>query len=222
MRSLSLLAFLTLALGPARGQDYDKRAARGLAIYKSHSFDPDTSAVLVEYTGQQDYAAVTYFTTTNGSRIAVPNKTAEVIFLPYPGKGEATVDVALLLLETARHRFPQYKKHLEPLVAAWKREARRPRGEVEAEVSRRDENEAKAAKSIADLKSRQPPPNPLDPGPLLLDPKPKSTPKPTPEASGIQETGPAEDPAETQQPKLDLPKILQTLLQIYGEKSESP
>lgn len=150
---------------------------RGLAIYKPAAFRPDSTAALLEYRSQKNHESVTYFVTAKGRRLTVPAGKAEVLFLPYPRKGEATPEQAFALLEIARQRFPQFQAHYILYARAWREEAKRPPAEIVAEVAQRRANEA-TAKGFADwvksiLPKQSPPDLPRNPlGPTVLNPEP--------------------------------------------------
>lgn len=140
---------------------YASRTARGFAIYKANAFQSDNSAVIVEYLTHQDYPALTVFHTASGQRITVPMTKSEVMFLPYPGKGEATPEDALAVINLARDRFPQFREHYLALTRAWRDEARRPRADIEADLARRAKNKSTGDGFGAWLRSlspKQPPP----------------------------------------------------------------
>ena len=167
MRAFFLFVLLAAALSPARAAE-PPTAARGMVIFKPSAFRPDSTAVLLEYLGQENHEKVTYFLTMKGRRIAVIPGRSEVLFLPYPGRGEATPEQAFALLELARERFPQYGSHYILYHRAWREEARRPQAEVAAEISRRRTNEQSArdfAGWVRSLFPKLPPPE-LPPNPL--------------------------------------------------------
>lgn len=184
MRIFLSLTVLTLVVLSAPAAE-PPRAARGMVIYKPSGFRPDTTAVLLEYLGQENHERVTYFLTMKGRRIAVIPGRSEVIFLPYPGRGEATPDQAFALLALARERFPQFGSHYILYQRAWRDEARRPPAEIAAEISRRTKNEQAARDFAGWVRSLFPklappdlPPNPLTAG--------KAPPPSAPEAVGPQ------------------------------------
>ncbi len=172
MRIKHLIVFAVVsassAASLAAGDPYASRTARGIAIYKANAFQSDNSAVIVEYLTHQDYNALTVFHTASGQRITVPMAKSEVMFLPYPGKGEATPEDALVVINVARARFPQFRDHYLALTRAWRNEARRPRTEIEADLARRSKNKAAGDGFGAWLRSLSPklPPPKLPKSPL--------------------------------------------------------
>lgn len=182
--------------------------ARGLAIYKPSAFRPDSTAVLIEYRSQKNHEAVTYFVTLKGRRLTVPAGKSEVLFLPYPGKGEATPEQAFALLQIARQRFPQFQAHYFLYNRAWRQEAKRPAAVIAAEVARRQANESAATDFASWVKSllpkRNPPELPRNPlGPTALNPAP--TPVPVPDES--TDGGETESTEETPDLEDSLKKI---------------
>jgi len=125
---------------------YAKTPARGLAIYKPQTFQSDASANIVEYIGYQIHDTVTYVATADHRRITLPTTRSDVLLLPYPGRGEALPEDALTVISVAEHRFPQFRPLLIPLKSSWLREAQRPRGEIEKEISARQQNRSLAGK----------------------------------------------------------------------------
>ncbi len=221
MRAISLLLVaLFIALGTGRADLPE--TARGLAIYKPAAFRPDSTATLLEYRSQKNHEAVTYFVTVKGRRLTVPAGKAEVLFLPYPGKGEATTAQAFALLEIARQRFPQFQVHYILYARAWREEAKRPANVIAAEVAQRRANEAAASGFAVWVKSlfpQQAPPelpqNPL--GPTVLNPAPTPLPV-TDETAGSETT---ESDGET----LDLEGSLKKIQEFYRlseQLNESP
>lgn len=207
MRAAMILSVLLWAsLSPSPAQPPLAPTARGLAIYKSSAFRPDSAAVLLEYLSQKNHPRVTYFLTPKGRRITVSAGKAEVLFLPYPGQGEATPEQAFALLAIARKRFPQFQTHYAQYDRAWRQEAKRPAAQIAAEISRRQANESSAsdfAEGVREAQPRREPPdlpkNPL--GPTRLNPAPTPAPEP---------------PAETTEPEpQDLEGSLKKLEDFY-------
>lgn len=216
---LFLLAALLLSTVLCRADMPE--TARGLAIYKSSAFRPDSTAVLIEYRSQKNHDAVTYFVTVKGRRVTVPAGKAEVLFLPYPAKGEATPEQAFALLEIARERFPQFQAHYLLYDHAWRQEAKRPAPVIAAEVARRQANETAASSFAGWVKSIFPkldppalPPNPL--GPSALNPAP--TPVPAAEETTGQES--TASPSEPTDLEGSLKKI-QDFYQLSEQLNES-
>lgn len=202
MRALLLLSALLLAnLGLQAGEV--PGPARGIAIYKPTAFRPDSTAVLIEYLSQTNHPQVTFFVTLKGRRVTVPNGKAEVIFLPYPGRGEATPEQAFALLELAKSRFPQFDAHYRLYEYAWREEAKRSVEQINIEIARRSANEKSAVDFAGWVRSLftgpgplKLPPNPL--GPTALNPAPTPVPEP---ASGEQEPSPGDETGQDTQPK---------------------
>lgn len=208
--TLLLLAALLFTPGLCRADMPE--TARGLAIYKPAAFRPDSTAALLEYRSQKNHEAVTYFVTAKGRRLTVPAGKAEVLFLPYPGEGEATPEQAFALLEIARQRFPQFHAHYILYARAWRQEAKRPAIVIAAEVAQRQANEATANGFAGWVKSLFPkqtspelPRNPL--GPTVLNPEP--TPVPATEEPEGREA--SESGGET----LDLEGSLKKIQEFY-------
>jgi hypothetical protein len=201
MRALLLLSALLLPpLGLQAGEE--PNPARGLAIYKPSAFRPDSSAALMEYVGLKNFPAATVFVTPKGRRLTVPDGKAEVLFLPYPGKGEATPDQAFALLEIARGRFPQFEIHYRAYEHVWREEAKRPPAQIQAEIARRASNEKSAGDFASWVKSlfpqREPPKLPQNPlGPTALNPAPTPTPQPAPAPEESKPDPEPSDPADT-------------------------
>jgi hypothetical protein len=185
MRAILFLLAILLAMAGSHAGEIPG-PARGLAIYKPSAFRPDSTAVLMEYLSQTNHSTVTFFVTLKGRRITVPNGRAEIIFLPYPGRGEATPEQAFALLELAKSRFPQFEAHYRIYDYAWREESKRPVEEIETEIVRRAANEKSAGDFATWVRSLFPgpgplklPPNPL--GPTVLNPAPTPTPETTSE-----------------------------------------
>lgn len=211
---LFLLAILLAATGLHAGEI--PGPARGLAIYKPNAFRPDSTAVLIEYRSQTNHPSVTFFVTLKGRRITVPNGKAEIIFLPYPGRGEATPDQAFALLELAKSRFPQFEAHYRLYDHAWREESKRPLEVIETEIVRRAANEKSAVDFATWVRSLFPgpgplklPPNPL--GPSVLNPAP--TPTPETESEG-QESAPGDETGQGTEPKT-IDGMLKQLQEFY-------
>jgi hypothetical protein len=128
---------------------YAEYPARGLAIYKPSLIAADTSARITEYLGYQSYETVTYLITPDGSRLTVPTRTADLLILPYPGRGELQPEAALLIISVAESRFPQYRQLIAPLRAAWVQESKRPRAKIAEEIQQHQENQSIAQKMTA-------------------------------------------------------------------------
>ncbi|MFZ4683586.1 MAG: hypothetical protein ACOYMS_13850, partial [Terrimicrobiaceae bacterium] len=138
MRTLQLTIFL-LALAvtsmlQGADPDYAKLPARGLAIYKPHDSASDKTAMLIEYRSFTARDRVSYLITAEGSRLTIPVRGSSLLLLPYPGKGEATPQEALAVIEYAESRFPAYRGNIRPLKAAWIKESARPVAEIQKEV----------------------------------------------------------------------------------------
>lgn len=186
------LALVVLSVLPgllhASGEDYRSRTARGLAIYKDHAFASDKTAELFEYVEHREFHAVTYITTTRGNKITVPVKNAEVFFLPYPGKGEATPEQAIAIIDLTQERFPQYAPQIRPLRAAWLREGRRDPAQISKEMDERESNRTLGESFARWLKGLFPPrpftpsPSPLDPPKKAAPPQEETQPEPAPES----------------------------------------
>lgn len=163
MRHILQLLALVLCVSAAHAAEegYASRPARGLAIYKQHEFASDNTAVLIEYKAFQAHDRVSYLITASGARLTIPMRSAGLLLLPYPGKGEATPQEALAVLEYARLRYPKYNAHILPLIASWKKEAARPASEIQSEVATREKNKETGLAFVAWLRSlvpSQPPP----------------------------------------------------------------
>ena len=128
--------------GALSAQDaYATNPARGLAIYKPNLLASDNTARITEYLSHTSHETVTYVLTPNGNRLTIPTRTADLLILPYPGRGELQPEAALVVLSVADSRFPQYRPILLPLKAAWVEEAKRPRKEIDEEILRRQQNQ---------------------------------------------------------------------------------
>lgn len=223
MRVLLLLSVLLLAtLGLQAGEI--PGPARGIAIYKPAAFRPDSTAVLIEYLSQTNHAHVTFFVTLKGRRVTVPNGKAEIIFLPYPGRGEATPEQAFALLELAKSRFPQFDAHYRLYEYAWREEAKRSADQIHIEIARRAANEKTAVDFASWVRSLftgpgplKLPPNPL--GPTVLNPAPTPAPETVP---GEQEPSPGDDTGQTPQPKTieGMLKQIQDFYQLSDQLSK--
>jgi len=220
--STVLLATLVSSALHAENIDYKLRSARGLAIYKDHAFASDKTAELFEYTEHREFPRVTYVTTANHARITVPAKNAEVFLLPYPGKGEATPQQAIAVLNLAQERFPQYEAQIRPLRIAWIRESRRNPTEIAQEIDEREGNRTLGESFIRWLQGLFPPrpftpsPSPLDePGSLSSSPRLEAHRAATPEApaAATPSDTPTQASPETTSELEDLEKTLKQLKQ---------
>lgn len=215
---IKLLIFLVAlsaisAVSLSAANPYASRTARGIAIYKANAFQSDDSAVIVEYLTHQDYPALTVFHTASGQRVTVPMTKSEVMFLPYPGKGEATPEDALVVINMARTRFPQFRDHYLALTRAWRDEARRPRAEIEADLARRAKNKSTGDGFGAWLRSLSPklPPPKLPKSPLGNAESDAAKDK---ESSGGDQTAKPADSASSTG-TTDLQRNLETIKQFY-------
>lgn len=120
---------------------YVNNPARGLAIYKPNLLQSDASARITEYLSHTSHGTVTYILTPNGNRLTIPTRTADLLILPYPGRGELQPEAALVMLSVADSRFPQYRPILLPLKAAWGEEAKRPRKDIDEEILKRQRSQ---------------------------------------------------------------------------------
>lgn len=188
--------------------DYSHRPAMGLAIYKAHDFAADKTAHLLEYRNFSQFPAVTIVTTAGGARLTIPARSAEVILIPYPGRGDATPDEALAVIEVATPRFPQFRRHLRPLQAAWIAEQRRPPASIAAEIADRENRRSIGESFISWVRQTWPqrPPPTLPPSPF----EPMTTDRPAKPAA------PEEEPA-TEESSLDLERNLE-LIQQYQKR----
>ncbi len=151
---ISTTAMVAIALAIGTGllsakNPYAEYPARGLAIYKPSLIASDTSAKITEYLGYQSHETVTYLITPDGSRLTVPTRTADLVILPYPGRGELQPEAALLIISVAESRFPQYRPVISPLRAAWIQESKRPRDKIAEEIQQHQENQSIAQKMTA-------------------------------------------------------------------------
>ena len=134
--------FLATAQGLLSADNpYAGSPGRGLAIYKPNLIQADASARITEYLSHSSHGTVTYILTPNGNRLTIPTRTADLLILPYPGRGELQPEAALVMLSVADSRFPQYRPLLLPLKAAWVEEAKRPRKEIDEEILKRQQNQ---------------------------------------------------------------------------------
>ena len=143
---------ITAFLGPgllSANNPYSDYPARGLAIYKPSLFGSDSTARITEYLGYKSHDTVTYLITPDGGRLTVPTETADLLILPYPGRGELQPEAALGMISVAESRFPQYRPVIDPLKAAWVEESKRPRAEIAGEIQKRQQNESIAQKAAA-------------------------------------------------------------------------
>lgn len=139
---------VTTAPGLLSAKDpYAGNPARGLAIYKPSSFASDSTARVTEYMSYKSHDTVTYLITPDGGRLTVPTETADLIILPYPGRGELQPEAALGIISVAESRFPQYRPVIDPLKAAWVEESKRPRAEIAGEIRKRQQNQSIAQKA---------------------------------------------------------------------------
>jgi hypothetical protein len=169
-RVLILLVFLSGLAGLlAKDIDYASRPARGLAIYKKNDFASDNSAILLEYRAFTAHDRVSYLVTAGGTRLTIPVRGSSLLLIPYPGKGEATPQQALAVIEFTNARYPKYRAHLAPLKAAWRKEAERPASEIQKEVALREKNKQTGLAFVEWLKSLSSNLPPLKIPPSLLD-----------------------------------------------------
>lgn len=153
----------------AKEIDYASSLARGLAIYKKHDFASDNSALLFEYRTFAAHDRVSYLITSAGNRITIPIRGTSLLLIPYPGKGEATPQQAIAVIELARTRYPQYQTHLAKLQVAWEKEADRPASEIQKEITTREKNKETGFAFIEWLKGLSSNLPPLKIAPSLLD-----------------------------------------------------
>ncbi len=193
------LALAAICVAPLHADDaYTRNPARGLAIYKPNTFQKDNAAQITEYRTHQSLASVTYIVTMDGARLTIPAKTADVVILPYPGRGEAQPEEALATLSLAEYRFPQFQSLLIPLKAAWMQEAKRPRKQIDDEIQSRRENQSIAGRVGAFWNSLMKP---------NFKPTPSPSPKPSPVIAKVTES--------PLQPSPDLHKNLKTINEFY-------
>lgn len=175
---------------------YAKNPARGLAVYKPNLLQSDSTALITEYLSYASHETVTYLLPSNGSRLTIPTRTADLLILPYPGRGELQPEAALVRLSVAEGRFPQYRQLLVPLKNAWLVEAKRSREAIEEEIRQREHTQT-IAQRISNLW-----------GSLT-----KPSPKPAP---AVQATPPAESAATELKPNpADLQKNLKRIQDYY-------
>jgi len=154
---------------------YAGSLGRGLAIYKPSLLQADASARITEYLSHTSHGTVTYILTPNGDRLTIPTRTADLLILPYPGRGELQPEAALVMLSVANSRFPQYRPVLLPLKAAWVEESKRPRKEIDEEILKRQQNQTLAQRMSNLWKSMTKPSRKPVPAPAA---SPASTPAP--------------------------------------------
>ena len=143
---------IAATIGPgllSASDPYDKNPARGLAIYKPSLFAADSTAQITEYLSYKSQDTVTYLITANGNRLTIPTRTADLLILPYPGRGELEPEAALVMLSVAESRFPQYRPVVAPLRTAWLEESKRPGAEIAEEMRRRQKNQSIAQRVTA-------------------------------------------------------------------------
>lgn len=204
----SLLCVVFVLAGQLQAApDYSLRPAMGLAIYKQHDFAADKTAHLLEYRNFSQFPAVTILTTARGARLTIPARSAEVIIIPYPGRGDATPDEALAVIEVSAPRFPQFRKHLRPLKAAWIAEQRRPPASIAADVADRENRRSISESFITWVRQTWPqlppptlPPNPFEP---------------------ITTDRPVKPPAPEEEPSLDLERNLELIQQYQKSGPEA-
>ena len=193
LRAFRLAIFLLAGTGLLHAADpeYAKSPARGLAIYKPHDSASDKTAMLIEYRSFTARERVSYLITANGSRLTIPVRGSGLLLLPYPGKGEATPQEALAVIEYAEARFPAYRGNIRPLKAAWIKESARPAAGILKEVAAREKNKEASATFFDWLKSLTPKrPGPQIPPSPLAGPDKTSKAEEKSEASGTAEPDP--------------------------------
>ncbi|MEO6847365.1 MAG: hypothetical protein ABI443_07545 [Chthoniobacterales bacterium] len=140
-----LLGVLCLNL---HAQNLGDERAKGLAFYKKQAFLPDANVTVYEYCYTRMDGRVLLVTTLDGTSMKVTENN-DILFVPYPGRGEASFDEASTAIQTALVRFPQYSPLLKKITKAWELEQRRP-----ATALLNEQNEAAKHHAVLDRFSR--------------------------------------------------------------------
>lgn len=148
---LAAVCFLAFP-GFAFSQSLSNPRALGVVVYKKHGFLPDKDAVAYEYSSWHDRAGVMRFTTLRGTRVTV-HPSSDVFLVPYPGRSFDDKEDALLLIDFAGKRYPQYSALWKNLKTAWNNPRRRPPSAADAQTAK--SNEEKAGEFRESLQNRQ-------------------------------------------------------------------
>lgn len=197
----ALIACLLLCPFFLDAQQVDDPTLDGLVIYKRHPFQQDRLAQAFEYRTATFYRNVSYVLLASGQRLTLPAD-ADTLWIPYPGRAGYDRETALVAINEAQARYPQYRALLENVRRAW---LRTPSVELarQQEKSERRSLATSFTKTISSGLSR------LKAVPsMLLSPSLNPTPTPTPEPESVST-------ADSSSASTNLQKNLEVIRKYY-------
>jgi len=118
----TLLTLLLAGSVAGYGISTDNEQIEGLCIYKPTRSHPDGSAAAFEYRTVVNYKNVSYVFAAGQGRLSVPSS-GEILCIPYPGRLNGSRESALLLLASAKKRFPRHAALLRRIEKAWENDS---------------------------------------------------------------------------------------------------